>query len=215
MTARSDDAARTRFALTLWDAAGRVRGSAGEYYLAMRGLSLPSAIDGEVARFHPACPRQGGAAPALVVLLRTIEGDTPVAVQRIFVTKDYRKDGTPMMLGPVKGAAIKLSSHRAACTGALSWFMPRLHVCEGFETGLALLQLGYAPAWALGSAGAIARLPLLWFVGQLVVCADNDVSRTGEAAAAAALATWGWRAHALMVNAVGKDFADLAQQEGL
>jgi len=208
---RAEAARRTKRALEVWEAAGPVRRSTGEYYLAMRSLPLPPELDGEVVRFHPNCPRERGFAPALVVLMRAMEGDTPRAIQRIFINKSYTKDGTPMMLGPVAGAAMKLTSHRATCCGAASYYAPKLHVCEGFESGLAALALGYAPVWALGSAGAIERLPLLWFVGQVVVIADNDdgKSEAGARAAANVLATWGWRASAITVDQPGKDLADM------
>jgi putative DNA primase/helicase len=207
---RAERKRKTAYALKVWDQGVPIAGTPAEYYLALRGLELPTGVE---ARFHPSCPRRDGAAPALIALLRTIEGDTPTALQRIFIGQDFQKDGQPMMLGPVRGAAMKLISHRACCTGAQTWFMPRLHVCEGFETGLALLQLGYTPAWALGSAGAIERLPLLWFVGQLVIAIDNDVSRAGDAAAAAARLTWGWRASCISTSRVGTDFADLVLEQ--
>jgi len=216
---RAERARKTKYALTVWEQGEPTVGSPAEIYLAMRGLVLPSTVE---ARFHPACPRERGVAPALIVLMRSIEGDTPTALQRIFLTKDYRKDGRGMMLGPTRGTAMKLIGHRACCTGAQTWFIPRLHVCEGFETGLALLQLGYTPTWALGSAGAIERLPELFFVGELIVMADNDGKRehgrsgTSEGAAAAVLARWhaaGRRAAAFTVDRTGKDAADIVQQQ--
>ena len=54
------------------------------------------------------------------------------------------------MLGVVRLAAAKL----APVTNTLA-------VAEGVETALAANMLGYGPAWALGSAGAIASLPVL------------------------------------------------------
>ena len=213
VTPMTPDAERTRYALRIWDGSGSVRGSAGEYYLAGRGLHLPDSLDGEVVRFHPACPCGGGEVrPALVVLFRRMAGDTPVAVQRIFITPDFKKLQAKM-LGPVAGAAMKLTAHAATCCGAAEYYAPLLHVCEGFETGLALLMLGYAPVWALGSAGAIERLLPLWFVGRVVVCADNDESRAGERAAAEVKLTWGWRASAITTDKVGSDFADMVLRQ--
>jgi hypothetical protein len=207
---RAERKRKIAYALKVWDGGEPLAGSPAEFYLAMRGLQAPAGIE---ARFHPACPRERGVAPALIVLMRLIEGDTPVALQRIFLTKDYRKDGRGMMLGPTRGAAMKLIGHRACCTGAQSWFIPRLHICEGFETGLALLQLGYSPTWALGSAGAIQRLPLVWFVGQLVIAVDNDENRVGEIAAAETRLTWGWRASCIATSKTGTDFADLVRAQ--
>ena len=55
-------------------------------------------------------------------------------------------------------------------------------MCEGLETGLALLQHGGPGVhcvWAFGSAGAIARFPVIFGVGQLVIFADNDANEAG------------------------------------
>ena len=60
-----------------------------------------------------------------------------------------------MMLGPVGNAAMMLTSRLDTFWDDLS-FCPQLAVCEGFETGLSLLQHGHRCVWALGSAGAIA-----------------------------------------------------------
>ena len=196
-----DDARRAACAVALFRAARRVRGTAGAFYLAMRGLRLPDELEGAVVRFHPACPRQGARMPALIVLMRGVLDDEPRAVQRIFIGRDYAKAGKPMMLGLAGGAAMKLG--RAG---------DRLHVCEGFETGLALIAQGHAPVWALGSAGGIARLPIVAGVRELVICADNDASWTGKKAAAAAMMTWGERACAITVDRVGADFADIARE---
>jgi hypothetical protein len=49
-----------------------------------------------------------------------------------------------------------------------------LHVGEGIETVLSARQLGYRPAWALGSAGAIANLPVLAGIEALTIFAEGD-----------------------------------------
>jgi putative DNA primase/helicase len=207
---RVDAARRTRFAIDVWERGRSVRGTPGETYLALRGLPLPPELDGDVVRWVADCPKEGGTHPALVVLYRSMEGDMPRAIQRIYITPAFEKLQA-MMLGPTRGCAMKLTSHRATCCGAAPYYAPLLHVCEGFETGLGLLALGYSPVWALGSAGALARLPMLWFVGQVVVAVDNDASRAGEVAGATIQNTWGWRARCITTAVVGTDFADLAR----
>ena len=67
------------------------------------------------------------------------------------------------MLGPVKGAAVKL----VPITGTLA-------VAEGIETALAASLLGHGPAWALGSAGAVERLPVLPGIERLILLAENN-----------------------------------------
>jgi hypothetical protein len=71
-----------------------------------------------------------------------------------------------MTLGPIAGAAIKLSGHdEVECS---------LHVGEGVETVLAAMALGFKPAWALGSAGAIRAFPVLGGIDCLTIFVDHD-----------------------------------------
>ncbi len=49
-----------------------------------------------------------------------------------------------------------------------------LTIGEGTETVLAARQLGFRPAWALGSAGAIAKLPILGGIEALTILAERD-----------------------------------------
>jgi Toprim domain len=73
------------------------------------------------------------------------------------------------MLGVVHRSAVKLDPANGT-----------LHVGEGVETCLAARQLGHAPTWALGSAGMIAKLPVLDGVSTLCVLGES-----GEASAQA------------------------------
>jgi len=202
--ARDANGARSNrdFALSVWRAAEPVKNSLAERYLNGRGLYLPPGDLQGIARFHPACPRGQERAPALIVLFRSLFDGIPCAIQRIYLTRDCKKDGKPMMLGPTGDAAMKL--------GRLSG--STLSICEGFETGLALLALGFPPpVWALGSAGAIARFPLLDGIEDLTVAADHDPP--GLAAANEVLLRWGERAHGIKVDREGADFADMARQQ--
>jgi Toprim domain-containing protein len=69
------------------------------------------------------------------------------------------------MLGIVHRSAVKLNS--ATDT---------LHVGEGIETCLAARQLGHAPAWALGSVGAIAKFPLIDGIGRLAILGETGAA---------------------------------------
>ena len=55
------------------------------------------------------------------------------------------------MLGPVRGAAIKLDGDAEVAEG--------LHIGEGLETCMAARALGFKPVWAVGSAGGIQTFP--------------------------------------------------------
>lgn len=214
-------------ALRIFGEAKDARYTAAEFYLANRGLQLPVSDD---VRFHPRCPRRGGVAPALVVLMRSVLSNKPQAIQRIYIdvqtmTKD-RSEASPkgtMMLGPAENAAMMLTGWHATFWDDLS-FCPRLHVCEGFETACALLQRGQVPIWALGDAGRIARLPVLFGVGELIICADHDRlnektgKRAGLAAAVECRARWNASSHQRAaiwtVDTEGEDFADWGDGHG-
>ena len=184
-------------------------------YITGRKLSVPDTL--RCARFHPECPRGLSEGvleyvPAIVVLMQALYTSERKAIQRIYIRRlpDGRvvKNGKSMMLGPAGGAAMKLTPHYDTFWDVMS-YTPLLHVCEGFETGLALLDRGYFPLWALGSAGAISALPVMFGVGRIAVCADHD--EAGLAAADRCCRPWVEAQHPaeLLHRSVwGKDFAD-------
>ena len=145
-------------AVALWRAALDPRGTLVERYLAGRGLELGDDIAGRVLRWHP---RIG----AMVAIFRNIVTDQPQAVSRTFLDREGRKIERKF-LGPVGGAAIKLDPDENVLGG--------LHIGEGVETALAARLLGLRPAWALGSAGAIASFPVLNGVEALTLLAEHD-----------------------------------------
>ncbi len=169
-----DDVVRIRRAVAIWDAAVEPRGTLAEQYLNSRALVLGDDVANTVLRFHPACPWRdedtGGIiyVPALVAAFRSIDDDAVTAIQRVALTGDGAKRGR-MMLGVVHRAAVKLD--QAGET---------LAVGAGVETCLAARQLGHAPAWALGSAGAISFFPVVDGVERL-----RMLGEAGEASARA------------------------------
>jgi hypothetical protein len=213
-----------RLAADIWRESVDPRGTMVETYLRGRGLDLRGA--GEVIRFHPHCPRRGDRQPAMITLLRDLTTDRPVAIHRTYLRPGGGHDGK-MMLGPAAGAAAKLTPHAATFGDDLGTWCERLHICEGIETGLGLLQMGMQPVWALLSAGEVARMPVLFAVGELIACADSDDvgdgkriwSRyeTGQHAAFATMDRWlqaGKKARVVCAFGGSKtgDFADVAQQ---
>ncbi len=72
------------------------------------------------------------------------------------------------------------------------------------------MQQDHAPLWALGSAGAIDRMPVLFGVGKLIICADNDP--TGLSAAAVCAERWNATTHQRAIISTpeveGHDYAD-------
>ena len=151
-------------ALRIWGEALDARGTLAETYLFGRGLELDDRAR-EAVRFHPALRFDNGTAPAMVALLRDLRSDEPCGVHRTFLDRDGRKLER-RMLGRARGAAVKLDPDDAVTLG--------LVVGEGIETCLAARQLGYRPCWALGSAQAIAKLPVLGGIEGLTMLGEND-----------------------------------------
>lgn len=141
----------------------------------MRRLDLTDATAVNVLRFHPRCPwrdENTGATvyvPALIAGFRSIDDDHVTAIHRVRLNLDGSKYGR-RMLGVVHRAAVKLGpiTDKQLCVG------------EGVETAMAAMQLGYKPAWALGSVGAISFFPPLESVTTLIILAE-----AGEASARA------------------------------
>jgi Toprim domain len=175
-----------------------------QQYLRSRALSLAGDVAGAVLRFHPSCPwrceNSGGTigVPALIAAFTSIDDDTVTAVHRIRLDQPERwPKADRRMLGIVHRSAVKLN----AATDTL-------HVGEGIETCLAARQLGHAPAWALGSVGAIAKFALIDGVDRLAILGETG------AASANAIRLCGHRWHRagrkvqIIMPDVGSDLND-------
>ena len=164
---RDRDDERTAIARTLWSQGIDPRGTPAEDYLRSRGLTLTDAAR-KALRFHPHPKYPAGWGPTLLAAFRLLETDEITAVHRIRVDQPARWPKTfRKMLGPVRGAAVKLAP-----------VVDMLAVAEGVETAIAANQMGYCPAWALGSAWAVEHLPVLPAVKHLILLAENnDASR--------------------------------------
>lgn len=191
----------------LWRAAIPITGTLAMAYLANRGLGYTD-VYGDVLRFHPRCPFGGETHPCMVALFRRISGHDPVAIHRTALTPDGRKVNR-MTLGPIGGAAIKLTGDEDVTYG--------LHIGEGIETTLAAISLGFRPAWALGSAGAIRNFPVLVSIHALTSLVDHDRPdlngrQAGHEAARECGQRWkaaGREVFYILPNALGDDMADV------
>jgi hypothetical protein len=191
----------------IFDAALPLKGTLAQKYFDSRDLwSVAREIDD--IRFHPACWRERSEYPAIVVAMRSIASNAVTAVQRIFLTRQGRKDGKPMMLGTVSGAAMKLQPLDGR----------GLHIAEGLETALGVIALDRKPVWALGSTALMQSFPVI-DIDRLMIWADHDPlkmiggkpQRPGGKAANICKARW--RAAGKMVvacepNDEGSDAAD-------
>jgi hypothetical protein len=180
------EAGRIERAVRLWNGGKNPSGTLAERYLNGRGLALTNDIAGRVVRFDGASPWKNEAAeieyrPVMLTVFRSIADDRPMAVQRTLLSDDGRKLDR-RMLGPAGAAVIKIDDDADIGQG--------LHVGEGFETCLAGRQLGFRPVWALGSAGAIGKFPVLGGIDELTVFGETDDSGDNLANAKACARRW-------------------------
>jgi hypothetical protein len=132
-------------------------------YLAARGGLDVSGCKSEL-RYSPTTVWESERRKCLLVAYRSLDTDQVTGINRILVDEPERWPRTQRkMLGVVRRAAIKLTP----ITDVLA-------VAEGLETAIAANMLGHGPTWAVGSAGAVANLPVLPGIGRLILIAEND-----------------------------------------
>jgi hypothetical protein len=150
-------------------------GDAGEHYLRNRGIHIPLP---DSLLLHPSCWHTGAreAYPALVAVASTAQG--PKALQRVYVAPDGRSkapvDPAKMSLGPIKGAAVRLTP--AAAT---------LWLTEGVEDGLSLIQMMRQACWATLGTSNMPNVELPGYVKRVVLAPDNDFAGQTSIAKAA------------------------------
>ena len=156
-------------------------------YLRSRGLSGDN-IPGDL-RLHPGCRyfdggEIAGIYPVMVAVIRNVAGQV-VGLHRTYLATDgHVKADVPspkkmlsLWPGSLRGGSVMLA--RAA---------DGLILCEGVETGLALLQSTGRPVWCALSAGGLERVEVPHGIGGLVVAGDNDSHRTGQGEKSARIA---------------------------
>jgi hypothetical protein len=165
----ADELERATAARAIWDEAEPIAGvPAVQGYLYARCLE-PATSE---LRFHPRTPWLAKVRPCMLAPFRNIDTDDIAGIVRILLDEP---EGWPKtqrkMLGVVRRAAVKL----VPVTDTLA-------VAEGVETAIAANMLGHGPAWALGSAGAVASLPVLPGIERLILLEENnDISREAVA----------------------------------
>ena len=171
----ANDVLRIKRACAVWDAGVDPRGTLAEAYLWSRALILDDAIAGAVLRYHPACPwrdEDTGATiylPALITAFTSIDDGELTAIHRVRLDQPQRWPKTERrMLGVVHRAAVKLDP-----------VGDTLAIGEGVETCLAARQLGFKPAWALGSVGSISFFPLVEGVKRLRILGESGDASAG------------------------------------
>lgn len=200
---------KRRRANELWAAASDPRGTLVETYLGSRALALPDEIAGAVLRFHPACPWAGENGlefhPAMIAAMRTINGDEIVGVHRTILSAGGDNLGR-RMFGQASGTAVKLDVDENVTEG--------LTIGEGIETVLAARQLGFRPAWVLGSIGAIASFPVLSGIDALTILEEQDANGASGRGVSKCAERWhaAGREVLLVAPAVGNDINDALRE---
>jgi hypothetical protein len=167
-----DEMHRIEGARRLWDECIDPRGTPVQAYLQTRGLTLHADLCGAVLRYHPAMPCRNESTgnserlPCLVAAFRSVDTDEVVAIHR---TRLHRSELWPLVdvrltYGPLYRAAIKLAP-----------LGNELMLGEGLETSLSPREAGETfPCWAAGSAGMIAKFPVLDGVDKLLLAGEMD-----------------------------------------
>jgi len=199
--------ARIATAVRRWNGAKDPTGTLAERYLTSRGLELPADVANRVVRFDAASPWKNESdeieyRPVMLLALRSIADDSLMAVHRTLLSDDGKKLDR-RMLGVAGGAAIKLDADCDVTQG--------LCIGEGFETSLAGRQIGFRPAWALGSAQAIGKFPVLSGVDALTVFGETDDDGANARAARSCARRWidAGREVAIVTPRIAGDMNDL------
>jgi len=153
----------------LWGESVPIKGTLGETYFRNRGIGCE--LPPHCLRFHKDCwhsdLRRG--VPAVIAKMVDIKTNEGVGIHRTYLRPDGGGKLTDVtakkMFGRASHTAIKLTPDEDVTLG--------LAITEGVENGLTMLGLGFH-VWALGSAGAIAKFPVLAGIEALTIFADMD-----------------------------------------
>ena len=169
-------------AQAIWDASVPIAGTAGEAWLASRGIDV-SRVPGDL-RFNAECEYEGAeqSLPAFVTRFTDAASGEPLGVRRRAILPNQKAKTR----GPQKGGVIRL------------WPVigDALCLAEGVETALfaatrmTLHGKVLTPLWAAGPAENMKSFPVLPGVKTLILLADNDASGTGQSVAKACADRW-------------------------
>lgn len=163
-----DDGAEARVAAAdrLWGETVPLSGTLAEtYFTRHRKLELGELELTHALRWHA---RTG----AVVARMTDAVTGAPLGVHRTFIGPDGSKLERKM-----------LGSQGVVCLSRNEDVLGGLGIAEGIEDSLAILISGWRPVWAAGSAGAIARFPVLPGIEALTIFADSDVAGMNSAEA--------------------------------
>ena len=182
-------------------------------YLQARGLALPDASD---LLFHPDLTHweTKSGYPALLGQVRDRSGDV-IGLHRTYLVRDANEvrkapiAKPKMMLGRIAGGAVRL-----APIGKDG----RVALCEGLETGLAVMTAcPDLPVWATLSTSGLEQVELPPAAQRVLILADHDASGAGLRAAEASarrLRAQGRDVAIALPPEEGEDFNDMLLRAG-
>jgi DNA polymerase I-like protein with 3'-5' exonuclease and polymerase domains len=173
-----------KLGLRLWQVGVSIRGTLAEQYLReTRKLDLATLPDIDATlRFHPKCPFDGNRHPCLLALFRDVETDENAGIHRVALTANAEKIRRMMLGSWPRPRAIKLRGGN-----------DQLVIAEGIETAIAGVMRRAdksSTLWAMGSADAIGKLPLVPGFAGLTVLVDREASNVGLDNARACTERW-------------------------
>lgn len=157
-------AERTERARQVWCTAKPIRGTLAEHYLRARGITaaLPLSLRFAPLLWHAPTRRE---LPAMVARVDNLRGEI-VAVHRTYLLPDGAGRIDKMMLGPVRGGAVRLG--RPARSVAIT---------EGIETALSVVSaMPGRSVWAALSTSGLrtVELPVMPLASIVSIYADCD-----------------------------------------
>jgi Toprim domain len=191
----------------IWRQAYNIAGTAGEAYLARRGIALADVPNFGGLRWHPNCPWEDGTAPCVLARFTDAITGEPRGIWRRPIN-----GAKPKTLGPMGGCVIRLWPDEDVSCG--------LVLGEGVETTLAAAtrfvhrNTLLRPAWAAGSAGNLEDFPVIAGIAALTLLVDHDANGRGQEAARGCGERWrdaNREVTLLTPRPVGADFNDLVR----
>lgn len=161
-----------------------VAGDEVDRYLRSRDLALPAYPT--AIRCHPALgyfrkdgaakPRKVAEYPAMLACVRSASGDA------LTLHRTYLHDGRKLLAPDAKKVLCAGFSGAAVHLGEPG---DELALCEGIETGVAVMLATGKPVWSALSAGNLEKVVIPASVRQVCIYADNDATGdyTGQASA--------------------------------
>lgn len=200
--------------IALWNSATSLTNTdPASIYLFNRGLSVPST---DALRYHEGLDywhdgQYIGQFPAMLGAV-TSPTEELVTLHRTFVTAKGEKAPVPTVkklcssCGSLVGASIKIGTPTIRPNGDLG-----LGIAEGIETAIAAAIRFGVPVWAGVSAHGMTCFTPPLSVQNIYIFADNDISETGQKAAAKLgerLARQGFSVRIHTPPVIGSDWAD-------